>query len=76
MNKPIYKHTFSVVVFSEEKDTDQLASLDEIDYQITEGHCIGESKHVSSVEVPTCNIEAELQAIGNDGGFFNMGDDE
>ena len=76
MNKPIYKHTFTVVVFSEEKTIDQLAGLDEINYQITEGHCVGDTKFVSSVEVPTCDIETELQAIGNDGLFFNMGEEE
>lgn len=71
----IYRTVFQVEVFSDgpyvasHRDDDPFG-LKDIDYSISEGDCIGNVEEISSEEVPTDKIEAELVRIGNDGTFF------
>lgn len=46
-----------------------------INYAICEGDCIGNVEQISSEEVPSDEVEANLLRIGNDGSFFTDDDD-
>ena len=67
----VYKHTFKVVVFSEDKEIDRFDTLSDIDYAISEDHCIGSIEHESTEKVADENLSTELKDIGNDGSFFD-----
>ena len=71
--KQIRKTTYEVVVLSEEKLEDGIALAD-IAYQIDEGDWIGSCAVTSRVVVQGRKmIQQELELVGNDGSFFNLG---
>lgn len=74
MAKTIYKHTFTLTILSENKDKVPRLDLDVLTYRINEGEDIGQCEHVGTAEVPPEALQEELQALGNDGAFFDDGD--
>ena len=74
MADPIYKHTFTVVVLTEDFTYDP--DIETLAYDITEGDYIGEIINVKTIVVPADKVKDELVAIGNDGTYFDLGEDE
>ena len=71
----IHKTTFTVEVFSR-GPYDDYCDLSQIQYDITEGDCIGNYFSVSQEIVDPAEIESEMIRIGNDGDFFDDGLDD
>jgi hypothetical protein len=69
----IHKTVYEVVVLSEDRLEDGIALAD-IAYQIDEGDWIGSVAVTNRMVVQGRKmIQSELEAIGNDGSFFNLG---
>lgn len=76
MSNILYKYTFSMVVLSDEPLTS--TSLEDIVYEVTDGHCLGSGLHMESMEILTDKVE-QTQAckqLGNDGMFFDSLEEE
>lgn len=75
MPEQIYKHVVHVVVFSEHPTLEETLGddwcLQDVDWAITDGDCIGNVTHESTEPVPADRLHEELMAIGNDGTFFD-----
>jgi hypothetical protein len=76
---PIFKTTVSVTVYFQAKNKTEArreindATLAQIAQEITDGLWIGGNHTSTAVErVPPDAVAFELQAIGNDGDFFNL----
>lgn len=74
----IHRTVFTVEVFSRgplelADGTDWLA---EVNYQITDGPCIGNVERTTIEVVPPEQVEATMRRIGNDGSFFDPIDTE
>ena len=67
----VYKHTFKVVLFSEDKEIDRFQTLTDMDDAMSED-CIGSVQHESTKKVAKKNLPTELKNIGNDGSFFDF----
>ena len=65
----IYKHIFTITVLSEDKEFDNVC-LEDLAREIDQGNSIGQVEHKSVDEVPADRVKDELEAIGNDGSFF------
>ena len=78
--KKIYKHVVQVTILSEEENLDKLLGnewdLEEVNCAITSGDCIGSVSHESTDLVPDDQVEQELIKLGNDGCFFDVGENE
>lgn len=70
MAEPIYRTVIHVEIYSEGPYKGGL-DLEAINYDISEGPCIGMVQEVLSREVPANKVEAHLRRIGNDGTFFD-----
>lgn len=70
----VYKHVVKVVILSETASLEECLgdewNLQDIEYAITDGDCIGMTSHESTEIVADDDVENELIAIGNDGTFF------
>lgn len=49
-------------------------SLEQIGHEMDEGDCVGSFGTVSEEAVPLAKVPAELEALGNDGTFFDLED--
>lgn len=67
---PVFKTVYEITVLSEGRFLSD--SLQEIEYAITDGDCIGSFEEVSSQEVPKSEVPELLVSIGNDGTFFDF----
>ncbi len=73
----VCKATVTMTVFFDEDDAPRFngATLEAILYQVDEGDWIGSSIHKSEPKVvPDEELQQELEAIGNDGSFFDTSD--
>lgn len=71
-SKPqVCKTTFVLTVLHPAEDNPVSYDLEDVAREIDSGLWIGNVEHVSTVAVPREQVEAELTAIGNDGGFFD-----
>jgi len=72
----IYRTVFTIEVLSDGplnlamRDDDPFDLL-AINYEITDGDCVGNVRQTLSEIVPTDKVRDELVAIGNDGTFFD-----
>jgi hypothetical protein len=73
-SKKFYRQIFEVEVLSEGEPLNNV-SLQDIDYQITDGHCSGIVKETVREEVSSEKIAELLKAQGSDPEFL-LGDDE
>ena len=80
MSRKIYKHIVQVVILSPESTIEKSLGedwgLEEVACAINDGDCIGQVSHTSTKVVPADKVKAELQAIDNDGTFFDSEEDE
>lgn len=74
--RKFYKTTYKVTVLSEGAPVSPDADLEVVLREITDGEWIGEVEYEGSDEIPATKIEKELIDVGNDGSFFDTGDDE
>lgn len=75
----VMKATISMEVYFTEEDAARFrgATLEEVLYEVDQGGWIGGSpKKSEPVTVPAENVRAEMEAIGNDGSFFDDTDVE
>lgn len=76
----IYKHVIKVVLLSETESLEECLgddwNLDDVEYAITQGDCIGQTIHESTDIIPSRAVEDELIAMGNDGTFFDSFDED
>lgn len=77
MPKNIIKSAFQIIVLHPE-DVDVTAmSLEDLAYEMDNGMCVGQFRHIgSSTRLHPDVLESELNELGNDGTFFDDGDDE
>lgn len=68
----VYKTVITLTVFHDEKDTLDGLSLTDIDYETNDGRMIGFHEITSSQCIRKEDLKQELQAIGNDGTFFDI----
>lgn len=78
----IFRTVYEIEVFSEGpldlwegEEPENPNALQQIDYLITEGPCIGMVTWKSSERVPSHEVQTNLVRIGNDGEFF-LNDEE
>lgn len=71
-----FKTTFTVTVLSEDAPVSSDMEMIDLIREMDSGDLIGQVDLTSADEVPLDKIEDELLAIGNDGTFFNLGDEE
>lgn len=67
----IMRTTVTVTILHPVDETPDGLSLEEIGRQMDDGGWIGQSAVTTSDAVPDDAIRAELQALGNDGAFFD-----
>jgi len=72
----IFKTVFTVTVLSEDMPISPDTDMEDVLNYINTGDGIGQVELASADSIPADKIEAELLAIGNDGTFFNMGDED
>lgn len=68
----VYKTVITLTVFHDDKDTLDGLSLTDIDYETNDGRMIGFHEITSSQCIRKEDLKQELQAIGNDGTFFDI----
>lgn len=67
----IFKHRYTLTVLGEERIVEGL-TLTELDYEITEGECLGSLKLDKVLAVSgRARILAACEELGNDGSFFD-----
>jgi hypothetical protein len=75
---PVHKATITVTVFLSEPDLDAAcerlreSSLKDIAYEMDEGDMVGAYQVVKVEQVTPDRVKAELEAVGNDGTFFEL----
>ena len=79
MAAKVWKHTLVVTVFSENPTVDETFgrgwTLDDVNYEITDGDCVGNVVVKSSNVVRARKLHDALRSVGNDGTFFDSEDD-
>lgn len=71
-----FKTTFTITVLTEDSPVSDGVNIIDVVRDFTDGDSIGDVQRTSANEVPADKIKDELLAIGNDGTFFNLGDEE
>lgn len=71
----VYKTIFTITVLSEDSPVHTDAEIGDVLREMEQGEFLGGVEYTSSVEVPAEAVEAECEAVGNDGSYF-MNDDE
>lgn len=79
MTRKIEKAVIEVTVLREVDEGGRYVPIDhyrleEIGYEIDEGDWLGSTRVVSVEEVHPDNVNAQAQALGNDGSFFDDGE--
>lgn len=74
--KPVYKTTITVTVLHQ--DPERIGQMEPADIfrECYDGEFIGQAVQEQTTEVPLGQIGAELEAIGNDGTFFEDPDEK
>ena len=71
MPKKFYRTTYRVVVLSEEQPLTTTA-LEDVNYEITYGHCSGVVEITEAEELTAAEAARELEAQGSDPEFFGL----
>ena len=74
--RKFFKTTFTITVLTEDGPISDSADIIDVVRDFTDGDSIGHIERSAADEVPADKINDELLAIGNDGTFFSMGDEE
>ena len=73
--KKYWKTVIEVTVLSEDKPVGEGLELDDIHYEITEGHCSGDIVIKSQKQVCAKTMAKLLESQGSDPGFFQLDED-